>query len=90
MRRIGLIALPLLLAACSSNPQTYVGYPAQRLFLAWGSPQQQVVLPQLRQALVYTRGDCRTTFFTDPAGVVVSAAATGSSCPTFEERPAGR
>lgn len=84
MRRIGLIALPLMLAACSSNPQTYVGYPAARVFLAYGSPQQQVILPELRQALVYTRGACRTTFFTDPAGVVVSGASTGPDCPSFE------
>ncbi|MGG5818869.1 hypothetical protein [Falsiroseomonas sp. HW251] len=84
MRRIGLIALPLMLAACSSNPQNYVGLPAARVFLAYGSPQQQVVLPQLRQALVYTRADCRTTFFTDPSGTVVSAAATGQSCPAAD------
>jgi|PlaIllAssembly_1097288.scaffolds.fasta_scaffold3836479_1 hypothetical protein len=81
MRRIAPLGLLLLAAACTTDPQQYIGESGDRLYLAWGSPVATERLPGGEQRLVFLRDQCLTSFVLAYNGVVKSASNRGGGCP---------
>jgi hypothetical protein len=81
MRRIAPLGLLLLAAACTTDPQHYVGQGGDRLYLAWGPPVATERLPRGEQRVVFLRDQCLTSFVLSDNGVVKSASNRGGGCP---------
>jgi|GEM_PF-7025201 len=81
MRPVIAIGLLVTLGACASTVPPYIGRGGNQLFLAWGSPERTVRMPDGGNAVTFLRPGCETTFVMDYAGVVRSGSQRGDGCP---------